>query len=58
MVGHITAIWLGAVLASATAASGARVIVLRRLGPLAVGAELALSGVVAAHRANLRSCTV
>jgi putative copper export protein len=58
MLAHLVtaALWLGAVVGSATAPAGERVALLRRLGPIAVGsaAALALTGVLAAYRNELR----
>jgi putative copper export protein len=58
MLAHLltAALWLGAVVSSATAPAGERVAVLRRLSPVAVGsaAALVVTGVLAAHREELR----
>ncbi|HEY2830851.1 MAG TPA: hypothetical protein VGJ14_00390 [Sporichthyaceae bacterium] len=51
----VVAVWAGAALASATAAPGSRTAVVRRLGPVAVGAALlaAGTGVLQAHDDNV-----
>lgn len=51
----VVAIWTGAALASATAEPGSRTAVVRRVGPVAVGAAVvaAGTGVLAAHNDNV-----
>lgn len=51
----VVAVWAGAALASATAAPGGRAAVVRRLGPLALGAAVlaAGTGVLSAHNDNV-----
>lgn len=53
MVGHVgvAAVWTGAILASASAAAGSRSALVRRLGPVAIGAAVlaAVTGVLSAR---------
>lgn len=53
MIGHVgvAALWLGAILAGATAAPGGRLALVRRLSPIAVGSAVALAatGVLSAR---------
>ncbi|HZE66501.1 MAG TPA: hypothetical protein VE081_07730 [Sporichthyaceae bacterium] len=57
LVAHVVVVtvWAGAALASATAAPGSRAAVVRRLGPVAVGAAVlaAATGVLQAHNDNV-----